>query len=128
MQNINDLFQDELNNPETGYFIFDTKSDSTVGDIDFEEYSWNLNRYGLVNEGDLLIYRRPANSSPTSRFFFFGVCKINEISEPVGENKRVTALLSKGLPFKRYVDQADVEGFTWRWKARDRQVGPKTQR
>ena len=57
------LFPEELNNPNTKFFIFDTgkheniDAHSDVGDIDFERYTWNRKRFNKVDRGDLFIYR-----------------------------------------------------------------------
>jgi hypothetical protein len=36
-----DYFHDELINPPTNYFIFDTKGGGNYGDVDFTKYEWD---------------------------------------------------------------------------------------
>ena len=51
--------REELEKPNTSYFIFDTKGNIEIGDTDFEKYSWNLTKFNKVAIGDLFVYRRP---------------------------------------------------------------------
>ncbi len=48
------IFNSELQNPNTKFFILDTGR-IEHRDIDFEMYSWNKHRYNLMNPGDLTI-------------------------------------------------------------------------
>ncbi|MFC1808279.1 HNH endonuclease [Candidatus Omnitrophota bacterium] len=107
-------FDQELNNPETNYFIFDTKGGGKHGDIDFFKYEWSRSRYNLVKKGDLFIYRRPDNASETKEFYFFGACRIGKI---VGDD-RVSAKLEQIFPFHNRIYKKELEHFSWKWKAR----------
>lgn len=64
-----ELYKEELSQKTTRYFIFDTKgADPKHGDVDFEKYLWQTNRFGLVRTGDLFLYRRPGKASETKRW------------------------------------------------------------
>ena len=58
------------------------------------------------------------NASELSKFYLFGVCKIQDISTPVGQEKRVTATFSKKIPFPDYLLEDDLSDFQWSWKER----------
>lgn len=107
-------FSAELQNPATNYFIFDTKGGGEHGDIDFMKYDWTPSRYNLAKEGDLFIYRRPDKSSETGEFYFFGACKIGQITGTT----RYSASLTKTYPFKERVHKSDLDDFKWVWKQR----------
>jgi len=113
-----EYFSEEINKPETSYFILDTKGDREVGDVDFEKYAWQTNRYDKVKEGDLFIYRRPTSASETNQFYFFGACKIGNITNVDDVEKRVAATFSKRFPFEEIVRQEDLEDYKWEWKDR----------
>jgi len=112
--NYKEHFEEEFQNKETNYFIFDTKGGSQYGDIDFIQYQWDAARYNLVKEGDLFLYRRPGKSSATKKFFFFGAGKIDEIN---GE-KRLTGDIIKPYPFQDYLHAEDLSEYKWNWKER----------
>ena len=114
--NYSDFFKDELNNPNTKYFILDSKGDANIGDIDFEKYSWLRSKYNKVNESDLVIFRRPSKASETNKFYLYGAAKIGHISG----NDRVTAQLDKPYPFVEHIHMDDLEHFLWTFKTRDR--------
>ncbi|MES2662904.1 MAG: HNH endonuclease [Pseudomonadota bacterium] len=114
--NYSDFFYDELRNPNTNFFILDSKGDSSIGDIDFEKYSWHRSKYNKVNVSDLAIFRRPSKASETYKFYFYGAAKIGQISGIDG----VTALLKKPYPFVEHIHMEDVEHFKWKFKNRNR--------
>lgn len=107
-------FFEELQNPSTNYFIFDTKGGGEHGDIDFKKYDWTPSRYNQVREGDLFIYRRPDNSSETGGFYFFGACKIGQITGTT----RYSASFTEVYPFKDMIHKSDLNDFKWVWKQR----------
>ena len=107
-------FKKELNNPNTQYFIFDTKGAGKHGDIDFVQYQWSRSKYNLVKEGDVFICRRPGKVSETRKFYFFGAAKIGLITG----TDRVIGELEKPYPFQEYIYQNDLDNFKWTWKQR----------
>lgn len=114
-------FSDELKNPKTNYFIFDTKGGGEHGDIDFVKYEWSPSRYNLVKESDLFIYRRPGGYSETKEFYFFGVCKIGKIKkfyDNANKVERYSASFSKYYPFRNMLLQNDLINFKWKFKQR----------
>jgi putative restriction endonuclease len=114
--NYADYYKDELNNPNTSFFILDSKGDASVGDIDFEKYSWLRSKFNKVNESDLVIFRRPSKASETNSFYFYGAAKIGAIS---GDD-RVTAQLIKPYPFTNHIHMNELENFVWSYKNRTR--------
>lgn len=107
-------FVEEFTNPETQYFILDSKGDNEHGDIDFVQYQWSRSRYNLVREGDLFIYRRPGKASSTHKFYFYGAGKI----ESMTGDDRVTGTISKAYPFISQLHQSEVDDMDWEWKER----------
>jgi len=111
-----EYFAEELINPQTSYFIFDTKGSGIHGDIDFKKYEWSPSKYNLAKEGDVFIYRRPRRSSVSGEFYFFGACKIGKLN--LIRNDRYEASFSKAYPFNEPLRKSDLEGFKWVWKTR----------
>jgi putative restriction endonuclease len=111
-------YEEELKNSKTNYFIFDThgNSENDRGDEDFTKYQWETNRYNLVKEGDLFIYRRPSRSSENGAFYFFGAGKIENIQEI--KDNLVEATISKQYSFCEDLLKEDLESFKWKWKDR----------
>lgn len=109
-----EYFKDELEDPNTNYFILDTKGTGDHADVDFTQYKWNRKRNNKVKEGDVFIYRRPSKSSETLKFYFFGAAKIGEIT---GADEVIGKVI-KAYPFQEYIHQNDVENFKWKWKTR----------
>lgn len=110
------IFEQELANPATNYFILDTKGTeaNTDGDIDFIRYGWERSRFNKINSGDLFICRRPGKSSETGSFYFFGAAKMGCIE---GED-RVIGEMEKSLPFQSYLNPDDLNNFDWKWKTK----------
>ena len=102
--NYKQFYNSELSDISVNYFILDTKGAGTHGDIDFVQYQWSRSKFNRMNEGDLVVFRRPGTSSETRKFYFFGAAKIGEIT---GDD-RVTALLDKVYPFQDYLHQSDL--------------------
>jgi len=107
-------FNIELADPSTNYFIIDTKGGGAHGDVDFEKYQWSKNRYNLVKQGDLFIYRRPSKASATGKFYFFGAGKFGTIAG----NNRLTSIVEKPYPFNPYIHPDVLDNFPWKWKTR----------
>lgn len=118
MNNILDLFNEEIKQQETKYFIFDTKGTKkgNVNDIDFETYGWNTGQFNKVKEGDLFLYRRPGNASEFKKFYFFGAGKVEKIKKI--EDKKVVGVITKPLVFDNILLPSDLEDFIWKFKER----------
>ncbi|WP_025822453.1 HNH endonuclease [Shewanella marina] len=118
--NYQELFNTQLQNVDTRYFILDTKgSDSNHGDADFLQYRWQTNKFGKVRAGDLFLYRRPGKASETGKFYFFGAGEIGPINS-FGEieEKRVEAKILSPYPFKSHLHPCDLEDYQWDFKDR----------
>lgn len=108
-----ELYKQELENPNTAYFIFDTKgTEGAHGDIDFIQYRWHTHKYNQVKEGDLFIYRKPQRATDDGMFYLFGTCKVQGIS---GEDE-VMASLTKIQAFGEIIRQDALERFIWKEK------------
>ncbi|HSI43107.1 MAG TPA: HNH endonuclease [Methylotenera sp.] len=107
-----EYFKSEISDPNTNYFIFDSKGDAGIGDIDFEKYSWETNMYNKAKSGDLIIFRRPGSASETKKFYFYGAAKLGSI---IGSIK-VIAILDKPYPFIEHIHMQDLESFAWSFK------------
>lgn len=118
------LYEEELENESTQYFIIDTHGIKTpieggYQEEDFTSYTWNLKQYKQVREGDLFIYRRPQSSSEISgEFYFFGAGKFGEIKHFKDGN--VIADIEKGLKFTDYVLKRELDEVKWSFKERTR--------
>ena len=123
--NYKNIYEKELNNSGTNFFIIDTKGSGVKhDDTDFIKYSWRTNKFGLVKPGDLFIYRRPGKASETGKFYFFGAGKIETITSAVDlgvdvdDDTRVNGAISKPFPFINNLHPDDLENFKWTFKAR----------
>lgn len=123
INNILDIYSDELNKDSTGYFILDTKGTAQGhGDVDFISYNWSPSKFNRVNEGDLFLYRRPSSASEISgKFYFFGAGKIDSI-EKIGDD-RVKGIITKPIAFTPVLLPEDLEYFQWTFKARKKNWG-----
>ncbi|OLS40786.1 HNH endonuclease [Bacillus sp. MRMR6] len=123
MDNILDLYKQELNDPSRGYFIFDTKGTAKDhDDVDFVSYNWSPSKFNRVKEGDLFLYRRPSSASEINgKFYFFGAGKIESI-EFIGED-RVKGIIRKPIAFTPVLLPNDVEDFRWTFKERGKNWG-----
>jgi putative restriction endonuclease len=116
------LFSEELNNPNTKFFIFDTgkheniDAQSDVGDIDFERYTWNRKRFNKVDRGDLFIYRKISNASENKIFYFYGVGKISDIKD-INETL-VHGLITKGILFDDHITRDDLIEIDFLWDSK----------
>lgn len=121
--NYKNLYSTELNNPNTKFFILDTKGSSAVhDDVDFVRYSWRTSKFGLVKPGDLFIYRRPGKASETGKFYFFGAGKIEDITPSLDISKKnndktsVNGTITKPYPFINNIHPEELEKFNWHFK------------
>jgi len=119
------LYEKELSDTSTNFFILDTKGSGVKhDDADFIKYSWRTNKFGLVNPGDLFIYRRPGKASETGKFYFFGAGKIETITSAidsgieVDDKTRVNGAITKPFPFIDNLHPDDLEEFNWTFKNR----------
>jgi len=124
--NYKNLYEKELSHPSTNFFILDTKGSGVKhDDADFIKYSWRTNKFGLVNPGDLFIYRRPGKASETGKFYFFGAGKIETIVSAidsgveVDDETRVNGAIKKPFPFIDNLHPDDLNNFRWRFKERN---------
>jgi len=115
----NKYFHHELENDKTVYFILDTKY-SSEGEMDKDEdfirYQWGTDRYGLLHEGSLFIYRKPGKVGIKHQFCFFGAGKIEKIETIDG--RHVRGLISKPFHFDTVVWQSEVENYKWEFRER----------
>lgn len=113
-------FSEERLDPDTRYFILDTKgatAENRYQDSDFVTYSWNSKQYNRVREGDWFIYRRPARASETKQWYLFGAGQIAHIRAQPDGGMRAT--IGNAMPFKRYLlADPDLEDFKWSFKIR----------
>lgn len=117
MSNYREYFKKELNAISTKYFILDTAGSGAHGDVDFQSYNWELDKFNRVNEGDLFIYRRQQKASEINgQFYFFGAGKIERIESLGG--KRVKGIISKPMIFNNKLLKSDLENFIWTFKTR----------
>lgn len=117
MSNYKEYFKKELNDASTKYFILDTAGPGAHGDVDFESYNWELDKFNRVSEGDLFIYRRQQKASEINgQFYFFGAGKIERIESLGG--KRVKGIISKPMIFNNKLLKSDLENFIWAFKTR----------
>ncbi|TAJ14474.1 hypothetical protein EPO56_02145, partial [Patescibacteria group bacterium] len=107
-----EIFEEEISNESTNYFILD--SGQHQRDVDFESYEWKTSINNRLSVGDLFIYRRPQKMSARKEFMFFGVGKVGTISG----NDHVEATIKKPHPFVNPILQSDVADFKWTWKER----------
>ncbi len=118
MVDFKEHFKIELNNNNTKYFIFDTAGPGAHGDVDFEIYCWDKDRFNRVSENDLFIYRRQQNASEISnQFYFFGAGKIDKI-QSIG-SVRVKGIIIKPFIFNDKLLKDDLTEFKWKFKKRE---------
>ena len=70
--NYKEFYNQELENPNTKYFILDSNGIDFTEDEDFVKYVWEKRKFNKMNVGDLFIYRRPNRGSKNNKFYFFG--------------------------------------------------------
>ena len=103
-----DIFNEEMSNPETKYFIFDTGK-KEHRDVDFKYYTWNKHRYNIVKDNDLFLYRKPQKVSNSGQFYFFGAGKIKEIIQAKSTDPQYDregdqlAIIDKPCPFRNLI-------------------------
>jgi len=106
-------FNEELNNPDTNYFLIVVSGDHP-DDVDFVQYSWRRSKYNLVKPGDLLMYRRKSKNKLLREFFFYGAAKF----EAIEGKDYVVSRLGKPIRFSDFVTQSELENYNWKWKKR----------
>lgn len=117
MDVLENMFGSELSNNLTNYFIFD--SDATKhNEVYFDYYTYTKEKYNLVKEGDLFLYRKPTKSSENGKFYFFGCGRVRAIEYKLIEpkNTRVIAKLDKCISFSRWIFQYELIDYEWKWK------------
>ncbi|EZH64727.1 hypothetical protein DH09_19610 [Bacillaceae bacterium JMAK1] len=122
MQIYKNYYREELLNPETQYFILDTKGTKLdYEDVEFISYDWSPSRYNRVKVGDLFLYRRPQSSSEIrNNFYFFGAGKISRI-EKINDDL-VRGFIEKPLEFEQKLLQIHLNNFQWSFKKRKGQT------
>lgn len=110
-------YTQELNNPNTNYFVLDSGSNVNHDDIDFKAYSWRKDLNKKIKEGDLFIYRRSGGGSEFSNLFYlFGAGKIGK--KLVGSDTKTRALvrIEKPYVFDRKLLKPELTTFPWEFK------------
>ncbi|MCH4009734.1 hypothetical protein [Companilactobacillus sp.] len=110
-------YTEELNNPETNYFVLDSGSNVNHDDIDFKAYSWRKDLNKKIKAGDLFIYRRSGGGSEFSNLFYlFGTGKIGQTL--VGSDTKTRALVRVEKPyvFNRKLMKPELTTFPWHFK------------
>ncbi|VEU82770.1 HNH endonuclease [Acholeplasma hippikon] len=111
---MNKIFEEELKNLNTSYFIFDT-GHNTHEDEDFRTYSWDSSKYNRVKEGDLFLYRKPNRATKNNMFYFFGAGKVEQI---IKNGTSMKAIISKPYVFEEFLLGKDLLEFKWKFKER----------
>jgi putative restriction endonuclease len=111
------FYETELLDASTNYFIFDS-DEKKHHDIPFKVYTYEKQRYNLVKEGDLFIYRKPTKSSSNGKFYFFGTGRIRKLDyiQTSSTSTRVNAVVDKCVPFAKWVFQDEILNYQWQWK------------
>jgi putative restriction endonuclease len=110
--NLIDIYQSELENDTTAYFIID--SGQHFNDEDFIQYSWNRTINNKIKENDLFIYRNPQKVSVNSKFYLYGTGKFGSISG----SEEVTSKVVLPQQFDPPIFQDELNDFNWEMKTR----------
>ncbi|MFZ2835823.1 MAG: HNH endonuclease [Candidatus Saccharimonadales bacterium] len=109
-----DFFRDQIDKPETGFFIID--SGNYEKDDDYVTYAWYRHSNNKIKAGDVFIYRKPQKLSADGKFYLYGAGQFEKL---VGEDA-VTGYITNAHQFKSPIKQVDLEDFQWHWKERGR--------
>lgn len=112
------IFKEELNNPETRYFLL--VSGHHDGDLDFQQYTWNTSNYNKVRPGDLFLYRKLSGNKTLKQLYFYGVGRVAEIKPKIPGSKEVIATLDKTYPFVNNVTGDMLLDYDWKWHPKKR--------
>ena len=114
---LENTYKNELKNQDTRYFILDTTGKKHK-DIDFVEYAYRKEKYNLLRENDLFIYRRPQKFSDNQQFYFFGCGRIKKLdfSKLETGQTQIIAQIDKPVVFDEWIFQNDLIDYRWEWK------------
>lgn len=115
--NYKEFYNQELENPNTKYFVLDSNGIDFTEDEDFVKYVWEKRKFNKMNVGDLFIYRRPNRGSKNNKFYFFGTGKIVDIKD---DDIFSTAKIGKTCSFSRFIYPEMLDGFRWTFKNKSR--------
>ncbi len=110
-------YSEELNNPNTNYFVIDSGSNINHEDIDFKAYSWRKDLNKKIHEGDLFIYRRSGGGSEFgNEFYLFGAGKIGKTLMGSDTGTRAIIRVDKPFVFNRKLMKQELTTFSWHFK------------
>lgn len=73
-------YNQQLNNPNTHYFIIDSSSSPEHNDVDFKFYSYQNKSNKQITTGDLFIYRRSGSASEWgNEFYLYGAGEFGDV-------------------------------------------------
>lgn len=115
-----ELYEQQLNDNETRYFVIDSGVGIERGldEVEFSYYKWSRSSFNKVRPNDLFIYRRPTRVSSNGKFYFFGSGRFSSIEDLEGPARFVDGHITDAIVFDQHLYQDDdiIENFYWTFK------------
>ena len=111
------IFQNQLTNPKTNYFIIDSSSSPTHNDVDFKFYSYQNKSNKQLHTGDLIIYRRSGSASEWgNEFYLYGAAEFGEVVREDPETGNNLVAIKNPYLFSHHLMKENLRTFDWKFR------------
>jgi len=111
------IFQNQLTNPNTHYFIIDSSSSLTHNDVDFKFYSYQNKSNKQLHAGDLIIYRRSGSASEWGNdFYLYGAAELGEVVQEDTETGNNLVAIKNPYLFSHRLMKQNLRTFDWKFR------------
>jgi len=111
------IFNEQLNNPNTNYFIIDSSSSPEHNEVDFKFYSYQNRNNNQLHKGDLIIYRRSGSASEWgNEFYLYGAGEFRDVvsEDPTTGNSLVQ--INNPYLFSHRLMKQNLRTFDWTFR------------
>ncbi len=110
-------YKNQIDNPNTHYFIIDSSSSATHNDVDFKFYSYQNKSNKQLHSGDLIIYRRSGSASEWgNEFYLYGAAEFGDVvqTDPATGNSLVQ--IKNPYLFSHHLMKENLRTFDWKFR------------
>ncbi|MQS76247.1 HNH endonuclease [Companilactobacillus halodurans] len=111
------LFEKELMDKKTNYFIIDSSSSAEHNDVDFKYYSYQNRNNNQLHKNDLIIYRRSGSGSEWgNEFYLYGAGKFGDVIAKDPQSGNDIVAIEQPYLFSHRLMKQNLRTFDWKFR------------